>query len=187
MAEPPRYRIEDGERCLDVRLGSVEQLFDNRDPAPFRERDLDPDLVEYLHGAAEDVAHHGPFRVVFWLGGAPAPERIEPAYRAHFAYEIERIDRQRRRERRAGQVSLVFGLALLVILVTLAQVAASLPRIGSVVKEGLTISAWVILWRPVQTLVYDWWPPFRERRLMRRLRDARLIVRDGDGPHDRAV
>lgn len=186
MAEHPRYRVEDGERCIDVRLGNVEQLFDNRDPAPFRERDLDPDLVEYLHGAAEDVAPHGAFRVVFWIPSAP-PDRIEPAYRAHFGYEIERIARHRRRDRRAGQVSLVFGLALLMILVTLAQVASKLPRIGSVVKEGLTISAWVILWRPVQTLVYDWWPPYRERRLMRRLGEARVIVRDGKGPDERPV
>jgi hypothetical protein len=26
----------------------MEQLFDNRDPAPFGDRDLDPALVEYL-------------------------------------------------------------------------------------------------------------------------------------------
>jgi len=182
MAEHPRYRIEDGERCIDVRIGSLEHLFDNRDPAPFRDRDLDPDLVEYLFAAAEDVAVHGPFRVVFWLPAPPIEDRLEASYRAHFAYELERIDRRRRRERRAGQVSLVFGLVLLVILVSLAQVAAGLPRIGSIVKEGLTISSWVIMWRPVQTLVYDWWPTYRERRLMARLHGARVVVRDGKGP-----
>lgn len=31
-------------------------LFDNRDPAPFRRRDLDPGLVEYLVDAGYDVA-----------------------------------------------------------------------------------------------------------------------------------
>lgn len=35
MAAHPRYRVEDGAHCVDVRLTAVEQLFDNRDPAPF--------------------------------------------------------------------------------------------------------------------------------------------------------
>jgi hypothetical protein len=48
-------------------------------------------------------------------------------------------------------------------------------------KEGLTISAWVILWRPIQALVYDWWPMFRERRLFRLLHQAPIAVRNGTG------
>src|SRR5690349_3847789 len=62
----PRYRTEGDVHCVDVRLNTVEQLFDNRDPAPFRERDLDPDLVEYLFAAGEDLVSHGKFKIVFW-------------------------------------------------------------------------------------------------------------------------
>ena len=55
MATHPRYRVDAGAHCIDVRLTSIEQLFDNRDPAPFRSRDLDPDLLEYLVAAGEDL------------------------------------------------------------------------------------------------------------------------------------
>lgn len=48
LIEHSRYRVENGEASVDVRIAKIEQLIDNRDPAPFRERDLDPDLVEYL-------------------------------------------------------------------------------------------------------------------------------------------
>lgn len=44
----PRYRFEGTTPCVDVRAQRVEHLFDNRDPAPFRARDLDPDLASYL-------------------------------------------------------------------------------------------------------------------------------------------
>ena len=67
MLEPTRYRIEEGAPIIDVRVRTVEQMFDNRDPAPFRDRDLDPALAEYLLDAGEDLLGAGRIRVVFWL------------------------------------------------------------------------------------------------------------------------
>ena len=36
-----RYREEDGVACIDILLVNILQLFDRRDPSPFREKDLD--------------------------------------------------------------------------------------------------------------------------------------------------
>src|SRR5262245_53774597 len=47
----PRYRVEEGRPWADVYVERVAQIFDKRDPAPFRTRDLDPDLVDYLRDA----------------------------------------------------------------------------------------------------------------------------------------
>ena len=44
-SRPSRYRIEGDQICIDIRLRSARQLFDGRDPAPFRERDLDQNAV----------------------------------------------------------------------------------------------------------------------------------------------
>ena len=38
---PPIYRREDEHTLIEIRLENVRQLFDNRDPAPFRLKDLD--------------------------------------------------------------------------------------------------------------------------------------------------
>jgi hypothetical protein len=179
MATHPRYRVEDGAHCVDVRLTAVEQLFDNRDPAPFRERDLDPDLLEYLTAAGDDLVSHGPFRVVFWFPAAVDDDRIVPAFRAHLAYERERVVRRRRRERRTGLAQLAIGAVLLVALVSLASVVRALPTIGPIASEGLTISAWVIMWRPLQVLLYDWLPAARERRVLDRLHAAPVAIRVG--------
>ncbi len=170
--------------AIDIRIGAVEQLFDNRDPAPFRERDLDPDLVEYLIDAAEDLAPSGPFRIVFWFTGPKPPEDVAPAFRAHFEYELERLERHRRRQRRTGTVALILGAGLLVALLSVAQLLARFPG-GSVreaIREGLVILSWVALWRPVDTLIYDWLPVRRQRRLMTCLHSAPIDVRTGKGP-----
>jgi hypothetical protein len=185
----PRYRVENGEPCVDVRLSKLEQLFDNRDPAPFRERDLDPDLVEYLLEAGEDLGAHETFRIVFWLEKPCQPGEIEAAFRAHFEYEIDRLERRQRRQRRIGQVALLLGGALLVALLSLAQLVALVftGSIGAALREGLLIAGWVVIWRPVELLLYDWIPVRRERRVMQRLLAMPIDVRIGSGPGTKPV
>jgi hypothetical protein len=183
MGAHPRYRIEDGRHCVDIRLNTVDQLFDNRDPAPFRERDLDPDLVEYLVAAAEDLVSLGKFKIVFWLAQPCVPEEVQTGYRAHFTYELERVERRSRRQRRTGQVALVIGLVLLVLLLSISGLLAT-SKIGVVhaLREGISILSWVVMWRPVEALIYDWLPIRRERKLMQRLHDAPIEVHTGKGP-----
>ena len=179
-----RYRIENGERCIDVRIAQIEQLFDNRDPAPFRERDLDPDLVEYLLAAGDDLVVYRVFRLVFWLEKPCQPGEIEGAFHAHFEYELDRLDRRRSRTRRTGQIALVVALVIITGLLALAQlVSSTVPgELGAGLHEGLVISCWVIMWRPVEVLIYDGIPWRRERRVMRRLLDAPIDIRVGKGP-----
>src|SRR5512132_2113092 len=101
MAERSRYRIENEEPIIDGRVASVERLFDNRDPAPFRARDLDPSLIEYLIGAAEDLVGSDRLRVVFWIEKPCEPGEIDAAFHAHFEYELDRLRRDRRRQLRS--------------------------------------------------------------------------------------
>jgi hypothetical protein len=182
--EATRYRNEADVPCIDIKVQRNEQLFDNRDPAPFRERDLDPDLVEYVLGAAADLSSRPSFSIVIWLE-QPAPSaELEHAFKAHFEDVIARIRRRRRRNRRSGAVMLVLGIALVVLLFTLAQlIGASVPgSLGAGLKEGLVISSWVVLWRPVEILIYGWIPVRQERRLLQRILAAPLSIRSGKPP-----
>jgi hypothetical protein len=177
MAEQSRYRVEDGHPCVDVRIDTIEHMFDNRDPAPFRARDLDPDLVEYLLAAAEDVAGED-FRVVFWLGKPGQAADVEPAFRAHVVYELDRVDRNARRQRREGRITLLVGFAALAATVVAGQAVPDVPG-ADVARELLHVASWVVMWRPIDTLVYHWLPLFRQRRLWKRLRVAPIDVRAG--------
>ena len=177
--ERSRYRIEDGEPCIDVRVRTIEQIFDNRDPAPFRDRDLDLSLSEYLVDAGEDLARHERIRVVFWIDQPCAPAAVESAFRAHYKDEIARIRRVRARQRRTGQFALLLAVILLTLLVSLGQIVGHVigGSLGSVLEEGLLISAWVLMWRPVEVLVYDWIPIRHRRRVLSKLLDARIELR----------
>lgn len=176
-----RYRLEEGVSCVDVKINNIEQLFDNRDPAPFRERDLDPGLAEYLRDAAEDLMEARAYRVVFWLQRPCPPGEIEQAFHAHFVDVLERIQRERRRRRRVGQAALSLAVVLVFVLLSLAQLVANLVpgTLGIGLREGLVISSWVVMWRPIEVLIYDWIPVRHERRVLSKLLDASIDVRIG--------
>jgi len=178
-APTTRYRTEDGEPAVDVRISSLEQLFDNRDPAPFLARDLDPSLVEYLHDSAEDLLGWDRVRVVFWLERPCPLHPIEEAYRSHFEFALDQLVRKRRRSRRFGEVQLLLALALIGLLNSVSPlVAGALPTwLGHGVGEGLLIFGWVLMWHPVETLLYDWIPARHERKVLTLLLSAALDVR----------
>lgn len=179
-----RYRIEEGVPCIDVGVQNIERLLDRRDPAPFRDRDLDPGLVDYLVEAAEDLGSHVRLRVVFWLREEAPSHELEAAYRAHFEDMLHGIERRNQQRLRIGTSALVVGLVLLVLLFSLAQLIERTVTgpVGRALAEGAVILSWIVLWRPVDVLLFDWIPVRQERRVVRKLFTADLQVRAGSAP-----
>ena len=184
----PRYRQEDGRTCVDIRLRTAQQLFDGRDPAPFRERDIDEDAVEYILDAFQELHPKSPVKLVFWVeeelsASLPAAAVVE-AVQAHFAWEVERGQRRIREHVRQGQLALGLGLAVLTLFLTLAGLTSWLPEgpWQPILREGFVIIAWVALWRPLDLLLFDWWPLARRRRLCARVVAAEVSVRHAAAP-----
>lgn len=182
---PPRYRQEGGKTCLDIRLRSADQLFDGRDPAPFRERDLDADAVEYIVGAFEEFPPKAEAKIVFWIAEGPAQintETLIEAVRAHFAYEVEKLNRRVRTHLRQGQIALGVGLVVLTVFLSMAQLMMRIVPEGTIqqiLREGLVITGWVAMWRPLDVLLYDWWPLIRQRRMYARVLRTEIAVEHG--------
>jgi hypothetical protein len=176
------YRVEGGRTCIDIRVRDVQQLFDNRDPAPFRERDLDEDAVDYIIAAAEEIPARHPLKIVLTIDVVPpeglGPPDIAHAIRAHFQRELTQVRRRIRNQRRTGQAILGFGVVVLVFCLSLAQFTQQLPQsaVRDIVREGLIIIGWVAIWRPIEGLLFDWWPLVQQRRHVARLLDADILV-----------
>jgi|SRR5688572_1844033 hypothetical protein len=177
------YRTENGRPVLDVRVSSIDHLFDNRDPAPFRERDLDPDVADYLVDGGQDLRREPGIRIVFWLSQPCNDDEIRNAVHAHFDYQLERSRRRRREQVRTGWIMVTIAAVAIVVLVSLGELISDrwTGALGAALREALLISGWVLMWRPVEVLIYDAIPWRRERRVLRALRDASIDVRTGEG------
>lgn len=168
---------------IEVRIRHLDQLFNVIDPAPFLDKALDPDAAAFIIDAAEEAPHHAALALTVHLdAGAGAVEHVPDALRNFFAWRADRAGHERRQLRARGRRSLVVGLLFLTICLGLGELVgrawAGVPASG-VLREGLIILGWVALWRPLDTLLYEWWPIRRRERLLRRLAEAEVTVRIG--------
>jgi hypothetical protein len=177
-----RARIEKGEGILELRLRAVAQLFDSTDHAPFRERALDRYLVEDLMDSARDVRRANRLRIVIRLAEECVPAQIEGPMRAHFAYELGRIRRRRGEEIRIGWIALAIAVVAVIAVTGIAELVAAwiTGTLGAGLREALVISGWVLMWRPIELLVYDGIGSYRDRRVLERLASAAIEIHPGD-------
>lgn len=168
---------------VEVRVKHLDQLFNVIDPAPFLDKALDPEAVAFIIDAAEEAPQHAALALTVHLdAGAGAVEHVPDAIRNFFAWRADRAAHELRQLRARGRQSLVIGLIFLAICLGLAEFVARTGTEGpirGVLREGLIIVGWVALWRPLDTLLYEWWPIRRRERLLRRLATAEVTVRTG--------
>lgn len=168
------YRREGGLHVIDVRAGLVAQLFSSLDPAPFRRKDLDPEVEGYIVAAVREIGGPRQAKLVFHL---PAEEAASAAGRGlpeavhnYFEYRAWAMGQDLRRLMRIGATSLGIGLVFLFACLVAREFVARIEgATAAIVAEGLLIMGWVAMWRPLEILLYDWWPIWRQRRLYRAL------------------
>ena len=161
---------------IELRLRSVDQLFNSLDPSPFIERDLAHEAEEFIVSWAREHSRDAQLRLVIHLG--VAPEAVVQAIRNYFEYH-ERLKRLELRELfRRGRSSLAIGLAFLTACLLVGRSIAphdASPLLG-VLRESLLIGGWVAMWRPLEIHLYDWWPLLRAVRIDARLAAATIEI-----------
>ncbi len=167
---------------IEVKVQTVQQLFNSMDPSPFHERDLDRDAEHFIVGWAKEFAVHSPLKLVIHLGQPPeksSPQTdIAESIHHYFAYRVGLNVREFRQLMRQGWMSLLIGLAFLAVCVTIAQtLTAFMGRWNSVMREGLTIIGWVAMWRPLEIYLYEWWPIRRLGKIYAKLSTVPVEVR----------
>ena len=177
------YRQEGAATLIELRLSSIHQVFDSFDPAPFPERSLDAEVEDYIIGSVHDISITEPIKLVFYL----PTDQLEldetiglgEAVHNYFDYRLRGAQRQLRHQRRDAQMTLAIGLAFLFACVSLRQIVAGFGAgtLQTIIAEGLLISGWVAMWRPLDTFLYGWWPLKRSCRVFTKLTTAPVETR----------
>jgi hypothetical protein len=177
------YRRRGESILIEMKLNSVSQLFNSLDPSPFHEKDLDDDAEEYIVSAAREFSLKTPLTVAIHLPGDAATSETESsvatAVHHYFEYRALAADRELRLRLRHGRASLGIGLLFLFACISARQLVGNLGHgtFAEILQEGLLISGWVAMWRPIQIFLYDWWPVRNLRELYRKLAHVRIEVR----------
>jgi hypothetical protein len=159
------------------------------DPPPFHERELDREAEAFILNSARELHAKVPIALNIYLdqpAGLPEEGRVlEEAIRVHFSRRSQSSRRALRELLARGRVSLAIGLLCLAASLLGGEMLARLPEGRSpvqVLRESLVIGGWVAMWRPMEILLYDWWPLWNERRLLDRLSQMTVrIIYTGNG------
>jgi hypothetical protein len=185
------YRREGEFVLIEMELKRLEQLFNTFDPSPFYEKDIDNDAEQYIVDSAREIPMASALKLVIYLPPAEAvkedADSLEEAIHNYFAYRVNAAARELRLQFHQGRLSLAIGLSFLTACVVLRSILlgvfGSERMVMDIVQEGLLISGWVVMWRPFEMLVYDWWPLWIRKRVYRKLSRMEVsIVPSDDRP-----
>lgn len=154
------YRREGDTWQIDLRLEHMRQLADPRDPAPFAQRDLDPDAERYILEASRELPPREPFALTLWLPQSElshaTAERARQAVCFHFAWQAQYARQRLHDHLRTAHRSSLLGLIFMAACMVLHNLIGSLDTLLSqTFAEGLMVIGWVALWRPVEMYLYD--------------------------------
>jgi len=167
------YRREGGWFLVDLKLKSLSQIYNSFDPSPFHERDLDDDAAEYIEAAMRELSKNPKVKLLIHLqepSGEMDRQQLIEAVHNYFAYRARATSLELKETLRFGRISLLIGLLFLAFCFEMSKLLS--PDAGTfpqTIWEGLIIIGWVMLWRPLEIFLYDWWPLLGSIRLYKRL------------------
>lgn len=177
-----RYPIVNGKASVELKLRTPRQLFDERDPAPFRERDLDDDAAQYILTSFREIDDPNKVKIALYFESMDdfkaTPREIRDAIQAHFAFQTDIKRRELKDTLRHGFISLAIGLTFLGICAYFGH-GTKRPSdlLGSMRYEAFFIMAWVSMWKPINTFLYEWWPIAESMQIFRQLSQVEVEVR----------
>ncbi|HVY87950.1 MAG TPA: hypothetical protein VG942_03730 [Hyphomonadaceae bacterium] len=170
-------------KLIELQLERVEQLFDPFDPFPIPTRDLSHAAEEFIVGWARELPPSASIGIRIHLPPALAASAdlvgLKTAIERHFQYRANRMAGDLRELMSVAEISLAIALTVLGLCVGLRQLVRSLmpeSPLSGFLSESLLIFGWVANWKPIEILLYEWWPLRRKRRLLLRLAEASIDV-----------
>jgi len=164
---------------INVPLDSVEQLLESCPPSPFRRRRIREEAEKFLLERVVALPREAPAKLFVSLpqGEREKEQTVADAVHEHFNFRRIEAETELHRIRRFGWRSLVIAFLFLSVAMVIVQLMKRyLPEgnLVSLVTTGLTIFAWVALWRPCELLLYEWYPFKRNARLFRKLEESEI-------------
>jgi len=174
-----------------LKLNAIDELFNAPDVNPFAENEIDvlgeaalPHAVRQM--LARRIRHWHEARLVIQL----PPDQITSDLQAQAQAAVRRFCTAKIEDNRLtirlSRVRSAIGLAMVtiisVVVIAVAWLlfktifAAVSDTVGVVVAASISVFVWVILWDPMEKLIFDWVTPALENRNLRGIMDMDLVV-----------
>ena len=165
---------------LTVDQLSIGEHFNPNDPAPLYKRQLSHQFQQYIMASIESAKRYSVFYYKITCKNGSDMQYTEAfvyAIRRHFsAKKLIKVEQFEKFKRRSYKLLFV---SLTVVMICHGLIPMLIPvdeGFDSAIRNGLDIFSWVILWQPIDKLVFYWNPHLKEISIMNRLATAEVII-----------
>ncbi|MCO5949473.1 hypothetical protein [Mucilaginibacter flavidus] len=158
----------------------MQGYFNPHDPAPIYKRQLSHHFALYI---MENVALFKRYDVIFYkfkYANEIDKQYAEPmmyAIRRHFTELKEDKIKNFKKYKRRNIMMLVAGTLIVTLFhILIPMVFTAGKGISSALSNSLDVFSWVILWHPIDELVFNWNPHLAKINLFNKLATAELII-----------
>jgi len=145
---------ETGDYIINIVINRYEDIFNNLDPAPFKRRDLNSDLIRFLEDCSSDIPLKNKIILQFQL---PAPNRnenmealITKGLRTYFSFIMNTFSRKIRLTNERSLFFVVISFLLLLIASFMANFDTA-DIFYLTLNEGIFIGGWVFMWEAISS------------------------------------
>jgi hypothetical protein len=175
MSKPVSKKID---VFLSVNKTTVNDYFNPHDPAPIYKRQLRRDMIAYLDDAVHNYSRHAEIRykISCTKGDKELVEPFMQAVRRHYQVNEQIAIKEFRKYKRRTFRLLFMSLAVVAICHTIPPLFLSHEGFGATIMNSIDCFSWVILWKPIDRLVFDWNSHLKEISLYNKLANSEVLV-----------
>jgi hypothetical protein len=178
-----RQNPDTGAFLIEVALDHYEEIFNEWDPAPYKSRDLNPDLRYYLEDSTDDIPLRNTVELLF---KAPEPihndskeRNVREGLSTYLSGAVDAVRVKLRRLRNLALINLCVAAVLLTAVAYINRIQAG-GLLLMVLRDGLTIGSWVFTWEMISLFFFRRIELRRELKQWKRLARAKVSFAYGE-------
>lgn len=180
------YKINESTNLciIEIALDQYADIFNKWDSAPFKRREIDPELEQYLERCSDEIPFRYPIELDFTIPSGirdkQKEEKSRDGIKNHFTFKMYLLKKKLNRNNRRTLYCALAGSFLLGG-VTIWQIAPK-SVLPSILEQGLLIGGWVFLWEAVSLFFFVNYELYHGYRTCKRLRNAPIIFLEVEKP-----
>jgi hypothetical protein len=165
---------------ISVDVQTINTYFNAHDPAPLYKRQLSHQFEQYIMNT---VTHAKRFSIIFYK--LKCSNEIERQYTQPLMYAIKRHFTEKKAMREAEfkrfkkRSFMLLAMSLIVIVLchgVFPLFLNSNSQFQTIILTSSDIFSWVILWKPIDKLIFDWNPHLKDISILHKLSTAEMMI-----------
>jgi hypothetical protein len=159
---------------------TINDYFNANDPAPIYRRQLSQEFEEYIMNYTISIKRYSSVTYKFNCVENSDEEFVEPlvhAIRRHFSLKKAICEAEFKKFKRRNFILLIFSFSIVMIFQGVIPLIFNQEhRIHSAFSNAIDVFSWVILWKPIEKLIFYWNPFLKDISIFDKLTNAPTVI-----------